>query len=249
MDDTAGDTGVDTGARNRGELSSATATKTGLFDSPASFRDPLEVAGHTLGRPALVFDRMPYHTRLRSVLLAVRRSQAEERVQFAPSAEVAARTPAPAAESDTDPPLLLTASQLKGWIARGYIALPVNGLPKAFHDRFHAATEAQKRSNGSGRSNNELAAAVDAVLSSKVTRGALTSILGPGFVGNVPGAGGSAGSNDADQGYHSTSFAAGPSCKCCDMRYLREVLSHPPPPAAAACTQRTTARTVQFATS
>ena len=151
---------------------------------------------------------MPYHTRLRSVLSAVRRSQeAEERVQVAPSANTR-RTPAPAAESDTDPPLLLTASQLKGWIARGYIALPVNGLPKVFHDRFHAATEAQKRSNGSGRGNNELAAAVDAVLSSKVTRGALTSILGPGFVGNVPGAGGSAGSNDADQGYHSTSFAA-----------------------------------------
>lgn len=124
----------------------------------------------------------------------------------APSADLALR--APAAESDADPPLLLTASQLKGWIARGYIALPVTALPKAFHDQFHGATEAQKRSAGSVRGNDELAAAVDAVLSSKVTRGALTSILGPGFVGNVPGAGGSAGSNDQDQGYHSMSLAA-----------------------------------------
>ena len=53
--------------------------------------------------------------------------------------------------------------------------------------QFHAVTEAQKRGGGgNGRGNDELAASVDAVLSSKIARGALTSILGPGFVGNVP---------------------------------------------------------------
>ena len=111
--------------------------------------------------------------------------------------------PPPAAE----PPLLLTEEQLKGWVARGYIALPVDTLPKEFHDQFHAATEHQKRSSAPARGNGELARAVDAVLSSPITRGALTSVLGPGYVGNVPGAGGSAGSNDQDQGYHSASRA------------------------------------------
>ena len=59
---------------------------------------------------------------------------------------------APAADAvDTEPPLLLTEEQLKGWVARGFIALPIDTLPKSFHDQFHAVQEAQKRGGGGGR--------------------------------------------------------------------------------------------------
>ena len=141
---------------------------------------------------------MPAESRLRAVFSGVTSEQAaattETVVPVAPVADSA----------DTEAPLLLTEEQLKGWVARGYIALPVDTLPKSFHDQFHAVAEAQKRGGGgNGRGNDELAASVDAVLSSKIARGALTSILGPGFVGNVPGSGGSGGSSDQDQGFHS----------------------------------------------
>ena len=138
---------------------------------------------------------MPAESRLRAVFSGVASSE---------QAAATTETVVPVAPVDTEAPLLLTEEQLKGWVARGYIALPVDTLPKSFHDQFHAVTEAQKRGGGgNGRGNDELAASVDAVLSSKIARGALTSILGPGFVGNVPGSGGSGGSSDQDQGFHS----------------------------------------------
>ena len=145
---------------------------------------------------------MPAQTRLRSLVAGV-----------VPQPQAATETiEAPAAEAvDTEPPLLLTEEQLKGWVARGFIALPIDTLPKAFHDQFHAVQEAQKRGGGGrGDRAQALGAAVDAVLHSKIARGALTSILGPGFVGGVPGGGGSLGSSDQDQGYHSKSTRLSP---------------------------------------
>jgi hypothetical protein len=144
--------------------------------------------------------------RLRAVLAGVVAPQAAGAAAVEETTRGTATAPTPPPPA-AEPPLLLTEEQLKGWVARGYIALPVDTLPKEFHDQFHAATEHQKRSSAPARGNGELARAVDAVLSSPITRGALTSVLGPGYVGNVPGAGGSAGSNDQDQGYHSTSRA------------------------------------------
>ena len=145
---------------------------------------------------------MSERTRLRAlVAVIVPRPQAV--------AEPVAPT-APVAEAvDTDPPLLLTEEQLKGWIARGFIALSIDTLPKQFHDQFHAVQEAQKRElgrSGNAAPTRALGAAVDAVLHSKTARGALASILGPGYVGGVPGTGGSLGSSDQDQGYHSESI-------------------------------------------
>ena len=169
---------------------------------------------------------MPAQTRLRSLVAGV-----------VPQPQAATETiEAPVAEAvDTEPPLLLTEEQLKGWVARGFIALPIDTLPKSFHDQFHAVQEAQKRGGGGGRGDRarSLGAAVDAVLHSKTARGALTSILGPGFVGGVPGGGGSLGSSDQDQGYHSKSTLSVPV-----------VLSHGVPSA-----QRTTPRTARCATS
>lgn len=50
--------------------------------------------------------------------------------------------------------------------------------------------EASKRGGAGGGDSDALAEATDAVLHSKIARGALTSILGPGFVGGVPRGGG-----------------------------------------------------------
>ena len=41
----------------------------------------------------------------------------------------------PAAPLDIEPAQLLTEEQMRQWIAAGYISLPVETLPKAFHDQ------------------------------------------------------------------------------------------------------------------
>ena len=72
------------------------------------------------------------------------------------------------------------------------IALQFTSSPTRRHNssQFHAAMEASKRGGAGGGDSDALAEATDAVLHSKIARGALTSILGPGFVGGVPRGGG-----------------------------------------------------------
>ena len=145
---------------------------------------------------------MPSTSRLRAVVSGVTPQ---------PAAVTTTTVEPPAVDAiDIAAPQLLTAEQLRTFVATGYIALPIETLPKEFHEQFFAVTEELKRSGaggprgGGGRrgEGGVLEEAMHAVLHSKITRGALTSILGPDFVGSASGGGSGGGSNDSDQGYH-----------------------------------------------
>jgi hypothetical protein len=83
------------------------------------------------------------------------------------------------------PPRLLTSAQLQGYIENGFVALPVNELPAAWHADL-AAELAEHRFKGTEEpqlgSNLVQHAQLSTLLATPTVRGALTSVLGPDFV-------------------------------------------------------------------
>lgn len=122
---------------------------------------------------------------------------------------------------DVDPAQLLTTEQMKMFVAQGFIALKVSTLPEEFHSTFHQTCEALHRAKGEdGPGGEVLAEALDAIVQSRITRGALTSILGPGFVGGTPRGGAPGGSSDSDQGYHKDNSS---NCAVRDITTPRQI--------------------------
>ena len=79
------------------------------------------------------------------------------------------------------PPRLLDDEAMRRFVREGYVVLP-SELPREFHDRMHGALDALDERGPLGHNNllpcvPELARLLD----EPVVRGALTSILGPGY--------------------------------------------------------------------
>eukprot|EP01051_Picozoa_sp_SAG22_P009594 SAG22_NODE_809_length_7067_cov_5.261768_2_plen_469_part_00 len=99
------------------------------------------------------------------------------------------RPPAPALHDGgggpPPPPQLLTDDQLQGYLANGFVALPVSELPQDWHAEF-AAELADHRFGGTDEvqldSNLVQHPKLTVLLSAPTVRGALSSILGPDFV-------------------------------------------------------------------
>ena len=98
----------------------------------------------------------------------------------------------PTTESGATPPTLLTDEQMKSYVQNGFIALPVSDLPDEWHNAFwqrchdwlfRGEVEAHKMPDG-GVSRPFVYPHIpelSAVTQSPTVRGALTSILGPGY--------------------------------------------------------------------
>ena len=171
----------------------------------AGLRLPL---AHQMAAPLAAQDaRPPHRRRLRGVArqlapdgaaaIAWRGRGAKQRTRAAPA--VAPPT------TPVAPDCLLTESQLKMWIATGYLVLQVDDVPGGFHEQLYARAcelhSAKTTPNMRQQFGAELAADSDAVLSSAKTRGALTSLLGPDFAGNAWN-GGVLAADNRDQGFH-----------------------------------------------
>ena len=126
------------------------------------------------------------------------RSESSRKQRPTTTAVAPSTTPVPAE-------CLLTDSQVKLWIAQGYITLKVDDLPREYHEQLYSRAcelhRAKVTSNMRQEFGAELAADSDAILRSARTRGALTSLLGPDFAGNAWNGGVLAASN-RDQGFH-----------------------------------------------
>ena len=108
--------------------------------------------------------------------------------------------------STTPVPLdcLLTESQVKMWIAQGYLVFQVDDLPDEFHEQLYSRAcelHRAKSTNMRQEFGSELAADSDAMLRSAKTRGALTSLLGPDFAGRAWN-GGVLAADNRDQQFH-----------------------------------------------
>jgi hypothetical protein len=91
-----------------------------------------------------------------------------------------------AAPSLTRPPL------------QGYLVFPVDDVPAELHEQIYTQT-CDMHADRAAIGGEPLALQVEAILRSPTTRGVLTSLLGPDFVGN-PWTSGVLESSDRDQG-------------------------------------------------
>jgi hypothetical protein len=85
----------------------------------------------------------------------------------------------------TAPPKLLSDSQIQQFVATGFLTLPVEEFSAAFHTEIHARAEelwSTQLNYGNTRNIYPVLPALERVMHGPTVRGALTSVLGDGYV-------------------------------------------------------------------